>query len=89
MLDLFRTKTYLKDYRKIKFSDKHYLKYVTYISLLLNEQKLPPEAKEHQLTGNYSGYREFHISGDLLIIYKIENRILKLIRIGSHSELFK
>ena len=89
MLNLFRTKTYLKDYRKIKFSDKHYLKYITYISLLLNEQKLLPEAKEHQLTGNYSSYKEFHISGDLLIIYKIENKTLKLIRIGSHSELFK
>jgi len=33
MLKLFRTKTFLKEYRKIKFSDKLYLKYVVYLPL--------------------------------------------------------
>jgi len=49
---------------------------------------LPKEAKDHNLQGNYSDYREFHISGDLLVIYKVEDDTLKLVRIGSHSELF-
>jgi len=40
------------------------------------------------LKGNYSDYREFHISGDLLLIYRVEDETLKLVRIGSHSELF-
>jgi len=88
MLNLFRTKTFIKDYRKIKFSDKQYAKYLFYISTLLQEQKLPPEALDHSLKGNYSDFREFHISGDLLIIYTIEEETLKLVRIGSHSELF-
>jgi len=88
MLKLFRTKTFLKEYRKIRFTDKLYLKYVVYITTLLKEEALPQEAKDHSLKGNYSDYREFHISGDLLLIYKIEDGILKLIRIGSHSELF-
>lgn len=34
-------------------------------------------------------YREFHISGDLLIIYIIEDGYLKLIRIGTHAQLFE
>jgi len=72
MLNLFRTKTYLKDYKKIKFSDKLYTKYVLYVSTLLKEQPLPQEALDHQLKGNMKDYRELHISGDLLIIYKIE-----------------
>jgi len=88
MLKLFRTKTFLKEYRKIRFTDKLYLKYVVYITTLLKEETLPQEAKDHSLKGNYSNYREFHISGDLLLIYQIEDGILKLIRIGSHSELF-
>jgi mRNA interferase YafQ len=88
MLTLFRTKTFLKEYRKIKFSDKLYLKYVIYITTLLKEESLPKEAKDHALKGEYSKYREFHISGDLLLIYIVENGILKLVRIGSHSELF-
>ena len=89
MLKLFRTKTFLKDYRKIKFSDKLYTKYILYISTLLKEEKLPKEALDHQLKGVMSDFREFHISGDLLIIYTIEDATLKLVRIGSHSELFK
>ena len=88
MLKLFRTKTFLKEYRKIKFTDKLYLKYVLYITALLKEESLPIEAKDHPLKGNYAEYREFHISGDLLLIYKLEDEVLKLVRIGSHSELF-
>ena len=88
MLKLFRTKTFLKEYRKIKFTDKLYLKYVVYITTLLKEESMPQEVKDHPLKGNYSDYREFHISGDLLLIYRVEDEILKLIRVGSHSELF-
>ena len=89
MLKLFRAKTFLKDYRKIKFTDKTYLKYVLFISHLLKEESLPKEAKDHSLKGNFQEYREFHVSGDLLVIYCIEDETLKLIRIGSHSELFE
>lgn len=69
-------------------SDLHYAKYLKYLAMLLQEQTLPPEAKDHPLIGDYDNFREFHISGDLLIIYCIENEILKLTRIGSHSQLF-
>jgi mRNA interferase YafQ len=89
MLVLFRTKTFIKDYKKTRFSDKLYTKYILYISILLNNNKLPIEAKNHNLTGNLIGYKEFHLSGDLLIIYQIDEKYLKLIRIGTHSELFK
>ena len=88
MLKLFRAKIFLKEYRKIKFTDKTYLKYVVFITTLLKEESLPKEALDHPLKGNYREFREFHISGDLLVIYCIEDDILKLIRIGSHSELF-
>ena len=89
MRRLFRTKTFLKEYRKIRLSDKLYLKYVLYITALLKEEALPPEALDHPLKGEYAHYREFHISGDLLVIYAIEKDVLQLIRIGSHSELFR
>jgi len=89
MLKLFRAKTFLKDYRKIKFTDKTYLKYVVFITNLLKEETLPPEAKDHSLKGNFGNYREFHVSGDLLVIYYVKDETLKLVRIGSHSELFE
>ena len=88
-LKLFRTKIFLKDYRKLSMSDQHYAKYVEYVTLLLKEQTLPPEALDHSLKGDYKNYREFHISGNLLIIYIIEDGYLKLVRIGTHAQLFE
>jgi len=63
------------------------------ISLLANEQSLPKKYKDHSLINskNYKDVRECHIQPDWLLIYRIcnESLILKLIRTGSHSELFK
>ena len=60
------------------------------IDLLAEGNKLPQSYKDHQLKGKLSLYRECHIKGDLLLIYRIEkeNLILILINIGSHSQLF-
>ncbi|MEA3491097.1 MAG: type II toxin-antitoxin system YafQ family toxin [Campylobacterota bacterium] len=89
MRNLFRTKTFLKEYAKIRFTDKLYFKYVIYVSTLLKGEPLPPEALDHPLRAEYIGYRELHISGDLLLIYKIEEKSVKLARIGTHVQLFK
>ena len=61
------------------------------IKLLANGEKLPDENKDHNLTGNYKGYRECHIQPDWLLIYKISVNILilSLSRTGSHSDLFR
>jgi len=88
MLKLFRTKTFLKDYRKIKFTDKLYLKYILFIGNLLKSEPLPSEAKDHSLKGNWKEYREFHVSGDLLVVYRTVEDTLELVTIGSHSEIF-
>jgi len=60
------------------------------IDLLASGQKLPPNYRDHFLSGELSKYKECHIKGDLLLIYKIEkeNLILILVDIGSHSQLF-
>ena len=88
-MELFRAKTFKKDYQKLKISDKQYTKYIKYLSLLLEGKALPLEARDHNLIGNYSGFREFHIGGDLLVVYYIEDDIIRLTRIGTHSQIFK
>ena len=43
----------------------------------------------HALTGNYSGYRSVNVTGDIRMIYKLENDSLAVfVTIGSHSELY-
>lgn len=78
----------MKDYRKIKFTDKLYLKYILFIGTLLRGEPLPVEAKDHPLKGKFIDYREFHISGDLLVVYRVKEDTLELVTIGSHSEIF-
>ena len=74
---------------KVKMTDTQYAKYLKYVASILNNEDLPAESRDHCLSGEYSGFREFHIGGDLLVIYVIEDDILRLTRIGSHSQLFK
>ena len=62
------------------------------ITLLCNEQPLPEAYRDHALTNsrNYKDMRECHIEPDWLLVYKVvrQTLILKLIRTGSHSDLF-
>ena len=45
--------------------------------------------RNHHLIGEFKDTKEFHISGDLLVICKIEDNTLELFRIGTYSQLFK
>lgn len=60
----------------------------TVLDVLLNEEKLDRKYHDHELSGNYVGYRECHIESDWLLIYKIADGKLKLQRTGSHNDLF-
>jgi len=89
MLKVKRHKLFIKELRSAKLSDQHFSKYIVYLAKLIESNPLPEEALDHPLKGEYKDCREFHISGDLLVIYFIADETLNLIRIGSHSQLFK
>lgn len=83
-----------KDYKRIQ-SNPRYANdlqslFETTLSFLLDDKPLPDCYKDHELIGDWKGYRECHIKPDLLLIYKITaTNVLRLARLGSHSELFK
>jgi len=60
------------------------------VELLAQGVTLPLKYRDHPLTGNYSGFRECHITPDWLLIYRVENEevVLYLFRTGTHSDLF-
>ena len=89
MLDIAIHKNFTKGVQKAKLNPTNTAKLFMFISLLLNEEELPSEAREHPLTGNYKDTNEFHISGDLLVVYRVANDTLELLKIGTHSQLFK
>lgn len=58
------------------------------INLITPPIELPKEVLDHPLQGEYCDFKELHISGDLLLIYRVANNTLSLLE-GSHSQLFK
>ena len=93
MYKLDFTTKFKKDLKKIKSNKKEYVLAVELLKILEKEGVLGVSIimRPHKLTGNYKDNWECHIKPDLLIIWlQIENpNTVKLVRIGSHSELFK
>ncbi len=58
--------------------------------LLLDDAPLPERLRDHALSGKWAkmGARDCHIAPDLLLIYAKPPGELRLLRLGSHSELF-
>ena len=85
-----RHKQFIKEFKKVRITDGQFEKLIDYICCLKNDSPLPEEAKDHALSGGYSDCREFHLGGDTLIIYLVNNdNEAILLRIGSHTQLFK
>ncbi|MDO4983897.1 MAG: type II toxin-antitoxin system YafQ family toxin [Eubacteriales bacterium] len=60
------------------------------IRQLSSGEPLPEKNRDHNLTGDFAGCRECHITPDWLLIYEIADSelILYLTRTGTHSDLF-
>lgn len=60
------------------------------ITSLQNNIPLEEKYRDHELRGQYKGFRECHITPDWLLIYMKEEDILvlTLIDTGTHSDLF-
>lgn len=48
------------------------------VTQLLNDDILDPRLQDHALAGDFKGYRECHIYGDLVIIYRRDETTLTL-----------
>lgn len=83
------TSQFKNDLKRYKYKIEIIDKLEVLLKLLVNGQPIPAENKPHILTGNYRGYMECHVESDTLLIWwDKEECIIKLVRFGSHSELF-
>lgn len=58
------------------------------LSALVQDKPLEPRHRDHALTGDWSDHRDCHVKPDLVLIYqKPDGGTLRLVRLGSHSEL--
>ena len=90
MKKLQPTTQYKKDYKRIKNNQQKVDDLKVILNKLMKEEPIPAEYLPHKLTGQYKGCLECHIQNDFLLIWIDENTdIIELVRLGSHSELFK
>jgi mRNA interferase YafQ len=90
---LKETSQFKKDKKRIKGSGRYdWNKLLEVVKCLMQDEPLQPKHRDHDLSGEYAGVRECHISPDWLLIYDktgdVDSGELVLIRTGSHSELF-
>lgn len=90
MKKLQPTTQFKKDYKRFKNNPNKIKDLQDILEMLKNEQPIPAEYKPHMLLGEYKGCMECHIQNDFLLIWIDDvNDIIELVRLGSHSELFK
>ena len=93
MLEIELATQFKRDLKKLVKQRKNKDLLDSIIEQLQNEESLDPKNKDHNLSGNWNGYRECHITPDWLLIYKVIKddcvQLLRLSRTGSHSDLFK
>ena len=94
MRTIERVTAFKRDFRRIKRIPRHSTDVDTLLSAIVEklviDQALPVRNRDHELTGNWKGYRDCHLKPDLVLIYrKPDAQTLQLARLGSHSELFE
>lgn len=77
-----------KDLKVCQKRGYHFSLFEKIVDKLRIPEPLEFKNKEHDLKGNYKGYRECHISPDWLLIYRQNGEYLELYRTGTHSDLF-
>ena len=87
-MEIRQTSQFKKDVKRSKKRNKDFSKFKVVIDYLVQKIELPEEYQDHPLIGNYLGSRECHLEPDWLLIYRIEDEVLILIRLGTHSDLF-
>ena len=89
MFILKMTSQFKKDLKRIQ-NQPIKIQHLKQVLLKLEENGvIPNQYRPHKLSGNYTGYMECHVENDLLLIWiDAQENIIKLVRLGSHAELF-
>ncbi|MDE0273180.1 MAG: type II toxin-antitoxin system YafQ family toxin [Gammaproteobacteria bacterium] len=88
-------KDFLKDWERLSRSGRYDMKRAkaVMLQLIANDAPLEPERKDHALKGAWANYRECHVGGDFLLVYRIDDTdgpsgSVYFTRVGTHAELF-
>ena len=83
------TSRYKKSLKKMLKRGKDIRKIASVVRMLAMGETLPPQYRDHALTGDLAGLRDCHVENDWVLIYMIQDNllILTLADTGTHSDL--
>jgi mRNA interferase YafQ len=88
-MKIIKTTSYFKrDVKRIEKRGKKFDAFKNVIEKIARGEHLDPKYRDHQLSGQYKGSREYHIEPDWLLVCEVSPSELILIRTGTHSDLF-
>lgn len=87
-LSVRQTTRFRRDVKRLLKARTDLSRLESVIQTLVAQQPLEEGHRDHALVGNWKGYRECHIQPDWLLIYRVVDQELQLVRTGSHADLF-
>jgi len=86
---LKQSSQFKKDLKTVKFDEHKLDELQKVLEYLGRTGEVPAEYHPHSLKGRYKHCMECHVEDDFLLIWKDpEQKIIRLVRLGSHSKLF-
>jgi len=90
MFIIEQSSKFKKDLKRFSHDKEKLIALNEVIKKLEQTGEVPAEYYPHPLKGEYAGIMECHIQSDFLLLWvDKDTRTIKLVRLGSHSELFK
>ncbi len=87
-LELRTTTAFERDLRRVNKQGKDLGKLETIVNLLQAQVPLPAQCRPHPLRGTWAGHWDCHVEPDWILLYKVTDDALILVRTGSHDTLF-
>ena len=89
MFSLRYTTAFKKDYKRLQKRGYDMTKLRQVLGHLVAGEMHEEQYQDHPLRGNYAGARDCHVEPDWVLIYAIVEDELRLLRTGTHADLFK
>ena len=87
-LELRTTTAFERDVRRAKKQGKDLDKLETIVNLLQAQKPLPGRCRPHPLRGAWAEHWDCHVEPDWILLYKVTDEALILVRTGSHATSF-
>lgn len=89
MKEIRKTSQFKKDFKRFAKDVEKVKTLMSIVEKLERGEFIPDEFYPHPLKGEWKNYMECHIDDDYLLIwFDKEESIVRLVRLGYHSELF-